>query len=145
MTVLNSTLCTTAHPPVIQQWIEAALDNFSGFDKVDLIGHSRGGSNIMRGLWHGYIDNTMVRNVITMSGANRACVTEFPAIPGDETPGTILYSVYWSTGDANVAYSNTYVTGAYEEDLVTPNHSQMKTAAVALAAMKAGLEGGGNN
>lgn len=145
MTVNNSVLCSTAHPPAVQGWIEAALNLFPGFDQVDLIGHSRGGSNIMRGLWHGDIDDTMVRNAITMSGANRACATTFPAIPGDETPGTVLYSVYWSTNDANVAYSVTYVTGAYEEDLITLTHSQMRTTATAHAAMKAGLEGNGCN
>ena len=148
ITESNSTMCGTASPKQAQEvagWVDAALAKYPGFEKVDLVGHSRGGSNIMRGLWHGYINVSKVRDVITMSGANRDCDRYYPAIPSDETPGNISYSVYYSDGtpdnDSAVDYRNTHVTGAYDENLYPLSHSEMKTDSSALAAMEKSLLG----
>jgi PKD repeat protein len=148
ITESNSTMCGTASPKQAQQvagWVDSALAKYPGFEKVDLVGHSRGGNNIMRGLWHGYINHTKVRQVVTMSGANRDCDPYYPAIPNDETPGAISYSVYYSDGtpdnDSAVDYRNTQVTDAFHENLYPLNHSEMKSDSKALSAMKKSLLG----
>ena len=143
MTVDNNSLCSSEHPKVVAQWIDAVLKAHPEFTQVDLVGHSRGGCNIMEGLWTGAIDYHKVRSVVTLSGANRACKTTFPPIPGDETPGEVNYSVYFSAADKNVSYNITRVDGAYEEDLGTLTHSDMRKDPLALAAMLDGLQASG--
>ena len=154
ITESNSTMCGTASPKQAQEvggWVDAALAKYPGFDKVDLVGHSRGGNNIMRGLWHGHIDVSKVRQVVTLSGANRDCGSFYPAIPSNETPGTTRYSVYYSDGDPDydsaVDYRNSHVKGAYLENLYPLNHSEMRTDPAAMAALKKSLLGevGGNS
>jgi pimeloyl-ACP methyl ester carboxylesterase len=148
ITASNSTLCGTASPAQaaeVAEWIDDALEQFPGFDKVDLVGHSRGGSNIMRGLWHGYIDSNTVRCVVTLAGANRDCGSYFPAIPSDETPGKIKVSVYYSDGspdyDSAVDYRNTHVVGAYDSNLWPHSHSEMRTSDDAMQAIRNSLLG----
>ena len=151
ITASNSTLCGTASPAQaaeVAEWVDDALEQFPGFEKVDLVGHSRGGSNIMRALWHGYIDPHSVRYVVTLAGANRDCGNYYPAIPGDETPGSIKFSVYYSDGspdyDSAVDYRNTHVQGAYHDNLWPLTHSDMRQDPVALQGLKnslLGLEG----
>jgi pimeloyl-ACP methyl ester carboxylesterase len=142
----NNVLCDPTQPRIVAGWIDDVLSRHPGFEQVDLVGHSRGGMNMMTGLWYGDIDPRKVRNAVTMSGANRPDVfcprnNPFPPIPDDETPGGVLYTVYWSNCDKAVGYDGTYVgDGAYMEDLSAPdgiclNHSGMRTDAVALAAM----------
>jgi pimeloyl-ACP methyl ester carboxylesterase len=153
ITESNSTLCGAVSPnqaAEVAEWVDDVLDQFPGFDQVDLVGHSRGGSNIMRGLWHGYIDTDKVRYVVTLSGANRDCAPYYPAIPSDETPGDIKYSAYYSDGspdnDSAVDYANTSVKGAYMQNLWPLSHPEMKTANSAMQALKNSLLGtvGGN-
>lgn len=148
ITKSNTTMCGTVSLEQAREvggWVDAALAKYPGFEKVDLVGHSRGGNNIMRGLWHGYINISKIRRVVTLSGANRDCASFYPAIPSDETPGNISYSVYYSDGtpdnDPAVDYTNTHVTGAYHENLYPLNHSEMKSDSEALAAMKKSLLG----
>lgn len=148
ITESNTTMCGTVSPKQAQQvggWVDATLAKYPGFDRVDLVGHSRGGNNIMRGLWHGHINSGKVRHVVTMAGANRDCGPYYPAIPSDETPGNARYSVYYSDGDPDndpaVDYRNSHVNGAYIENLYPLNHSEMKSASVALSAMKKSLSG----
>ncbi len=149
-TFCNSDLCDTTHPLILAGWIDDVLSEYPGFDRVDLIGHSRGGMNVMTGLWHGYIDPQKVRYAVTMSGANRPDVAcpfnnPFPPVPEDETPGSVRYRIYWSNCDRAVNYAATYVgDGAYMEDLSEPvgiclNHIDTATDPVALAAMRNAL------
>ena len=146
----NNKLCNTTHPQIVAGWIDDVLSDYPGFERVDVVGHSRGGMNIMTGLWHGYIDPSKVRHAVTMSGANRPellCPRNdpFPPIPEDETPGNVRYTIYWSNCDRAVNYDSTYVgDGAYTEDLSEPvgiclDHEDMRTDSVALAAMKNAL------
>jgi len=135
----NYTLCSAEHAKEIQKWIDEMLKAHPEFKKVDLVGHSRGGVDIMSGLWSGAIDRTKVRNVVTLSGANRAC----GSIPRDETPGDSFYSVYYSSADTFVTYYTTHIDGAYEEDLVTLAHNQMITDPKALNAILDGLQASG--
>ena len=146
----NNDLCDTTQPRIVAGWIDDVLSRHPGFEQVDLVGHSRGGMNIMTGLWYGDIDPRKVRHAVTMSGANRPDVicprnNPFPSIPDDETPGDVVYTVYWSNCDKAVSYDGTYVgDGAYLEDLSEPagiclDHSGMRTDAIALAAMKNAL------
>jgi triacylglycerol lipase len=153
ITVANSTMCGASSPDqasLVADWVDDALEQFPGFDKVDLVGHSRGGSNIMRALWHGFISPDKVRYVVTLAGANRNCEPYYPAIPSDETPGSAKYSAYYSDGnpdnDSAVDYSNTNVKGAYMQNLYPLSHSEMKSATTALQALKNSLLGtvGGN-
>jgi pimeloyl-ACP methyl ester carboxylesterase len=148
ITESNSTLCgpkSAAQAAEVSEWVDDALEQFPGFDKVDLVGHSRGGSNIMRALWHGYIDKNSVRYVVTLAGANRSCEKYYPAIPSDETPGSISVSVYYSDGspdyDKGVDYANTHIQGAYHENLWPLSHKEMKEAPTALKALENSLLG----
>ena len=139
MSVDNYTLCSAGHAKEVQKWIDEMLAAHPEFTQVDLVGHSRGGVDIMSGLWSGAIDRKKVRNVVTMSGANRAC----GGIPGDETPGDIFYSVYYSSADTFVTYYTTHIDEAYEEDLETLSHNQMMTDPKALNAILDGLQASG--
>ena len=139
MPVDNYTLCSAGHAKEIQKWIDETLAAHPEFTKVDLVGHSRGGVDIMSGLWSGTIDYRKVRNVVTLSGSNRAC----GGIPGDETPGDIYYSVYYSSADTLVTYYTTHIDGAYQEDLETLSHNQMITDPKALNAILDGLQASG--
>ncbi|KKS83490.1 MAG: lipoprotein, partial [Parcubacteria group bacterium GW2011_GWA2_43_11] len=154
ITQSNTTLCGTVSPQQAQEvagWVNAVLAKYPGFEKVDLVGHSRGGSNVMRTLWHGYLETSKVRRVVTMAGINRDCAPYYPAIPSDETPGAIQYSVYYSDGtpdeDSLVDYSITHVEGAYEQNLNSLTHLQMVSHSTALQAIEKSLLGtvGGNN
>lgn len=148
ITEFNSNLCGSASPAQaaeVAEWVDDALEQFPGFKKIDLVGHSRGGSNIMRALWHGYIDPDTVRNVVTLAGANRNCDPYYPAIPSNETPGSIMYSVYYSDGspdyDSEVNYYNTHVQGAYHGNLWPLSHSEIKKNDVAMQALRNSLLG----
>lgn len=146
----NFDLCNAVHPQILAGWIDDVLSEYPGFERVDLIGHSRGGMNVMTGLWHGYIDPSKVRHAVTMSGSNRTDVlcspnNPFPSIPDDETPGNVQYTIYWSNCDRAVSYGDTYVgDGAFMEDLSEPvgiclDHIDMASDAVAFKAMKDAL------
>lgn len=139
MPVANTTLCSSEHGEIIAEWIDDVLAENPQFTQIDLVGHSRGGGDIMTGLWSGAIDHRKVRNVVTLSGANRAC----GGIPRDETPGDIFYSVYYSSADTLVRYSTTHIDGAYEENLETLSHSTMITDSKALNAILEGLQASG--
>ncbi|MBI5545351.1 MAG: hypothetical protein HY901_15800 [Deltaproteobacteria bacterium] len=134
----------------VGRWFDAVVAAFPGFSRIDLVGHSRGGGNIMDGLWFGHIDVSKVRRVVTLSGANRNCADEFGSIPADETPGDTLYSVYWADGanDCDATdWIHTNITGSYYENLYPLCHGEMKSHATALAALKESLLGnvGGND
>lgn len=160
--VNNSVLCNNAAAVIAQaqevgSWVTETLAAFPGFEKVDLIGHSRGGGNIMQGLWFDAIDETKIRYVITCSGANKtaACIAAWEEeIPADETPGDALYSILWSSASCDqTSYSITTVDGAYEINLNPACHADTKgeartsptSADAARAAILAALAGGGDN
>jgi pimeloyl-ACP methyl ester carboxylesterase len=135
-------------------WVDQALSQHPGFDKVDLVGHSRGGANIINGLAYGKINPDKVRYVVTLSGVNYSSITQgIPCykfydshLPADETPGDALYTVYFSDpGDPEVTYAYTHIDGADNINLINYSHAQMRTAqAVQLKVVDAlnGLTGG---
>ena len=48
----NFGLCSQAHVNQVAEWIDEILDDHPG-QKLALVGHSRGGMNIMQCLWQG--------------------------------------------------------------------------------------------
>lgn len=94
MSSQNASLCSQKHPEEVAQWVNDIISDHPD-KKIALIGHSRGGVDIMQMLWQGLIDISKIKYVITLSGANKACRTTFPPVPADETPGDALYtSIY---------------------------------------------------
>ena len=145
ITEANNVLCgpeSAFQAQEVMDWIQETLNAFPQYNKVNLVGHSRGGNNIMRGLWHGYIDPSKVQNVVTLAGTNRNCSYDFPAIPIDETPGSTKYSYYYSDpGDQYVKHSNTYIKEAYGYNFEILTHSEMRFETVVLEAMRQSLLG----
>ena len=95
MPVDNSSLCNQSHPEQVAKWIDDIIADHPD-RQIALIGHSRGGLDIMQAVWQELFDLSKVKYVITLSGANRVCTgSVFPRIPSDETPGDALYTSIW--------------------------------------------------
>jgi len=124
MSVDNEKLCSNEHAKVIAQWVDDALAAFPDAEKVDLIGHSRGGMNILRALWDEELDPIKVRKVITIAGVNRDC----NLIPEDEIseiPGDIQYTSIYSTGDRLVSKQMATFEGALMVEIEGVSHVAM--------------------
>ena len=108
----NSNLCSTQHAPKVAEWVQMIKEAHPG-KKIALIGHSRGGLNAMEPLWKGMIDPADINYVVTLAGANNACISSLGPHPADETPGDAgpLYTFLWSSADF-VNYSLTVIDGA---------------------------------
>ncbi len=144
ITIDNGALCSKAHVTEISNKVEQIVSE-SGFERIDVIGHSRGSLNLYNYM---RFDNgaNRVRNWISLSGANNACPTLYGEYPEDPTPGdTTEYTSIWSKGDVNVSEAMATIVGARMVELFGLSHSQMLNSSEIVPSVLEALQGNGLN
>lgn len=140
----NSDLCSLNHVPVVRNRVNEVLQ-LTGATQVDVIGHSRGGLNLINYIWHDE-GATKVRNFIGLAGALQACPTLYSGHPTDETPAPILYTSLWGENDTNGSdYDMTNIEGAVHIMMPGLTHSDMISSATIIPYVVDGLNGLGLN
>jgi pimeloyl-ACP methyl ester carboxylesterase len=141
----NFTMCSLAHIEQIEDEI-ALIRSETGAEKVTLIGHSRGGTDIMAFMRFSP-DSDLVDNVITLAGANHYyCDTVYGRPPSDDTPGDALYTSIYSVPDDGIVTANmAKLNGAHNVEYTDLSHIEfIQTEAVFEDVLEA-LKGGGSN
>ena len=141
----NFSMCSLAHIEQIEDEI-ALIRSETGAEKVTLIGHSRGGTDIMAFMRFSP-DNDLVDNVITLAGANHYyCDTVYGRPPSDDTPGDALYTSIYSVPDDGIVTANmAKLNGAHNVEYTDLSHIEfIQTEAVFEDVLEA-LKGGGSN
>ena len=141
----NWFLCSTNHVTQISNKIEQIVSE-SGYDRVDVIGHSRGGLNL-----YDYMrfDNgaNRVRNWISLAGANNmTCSGSYGSAPNDPTPGNeTLYTSIYSNSDTLVSPEMAIIEGARNIELTGLSHSDMRKSNNVFPYVLDALKGTGLN
>jgi triacylglycerol lipase len=141
----NSSMCSLEHIEQIEDEI-ALIRSETGAKKVNLIGHSRGGTAIM-GFMRTSENNTLVRKVITLAGANNyVCDMVYGTFLEDDTPGDALYTSIYSVPDDGIVPADiARLNGAYNVEYTDLLHNEfIQTEAVFEDVLEA-LKGAGSN
>jgi pimeloyl-ACP methyl ester carboxylesterase len=141
----NNKLCSQAHVDEIEAAIDKVIAE-TGFTQVDVIGHSRGGSDLLDLMYQrDGIDK--VRNWVSLSGHNNGCEQQrlWPSYPEDRTPGDTKYTSLWSDGDRMVNKGQAHVDGAKNVNIPGLSHSQMNKSQTIMPYLLDALNGGGFN
>ena len=141
----NASMCSQRHIDQIEDQIDM-IRSETGAEKVTLIGHSRGGTDIMAFMRFSP-DNDLVANVITLAGANHYfCTNVYGWPPGDDTPGDALYtSIYTTPTDGNVPAWMARLDGARNIAYTGVSHNDYILTDVAFEDVLDALNGGGLN
>lgn len=127
--------------PQISKYVKQ-VQHETGANKVDLVGHSLGGKNIMY-----YIKNLdggkNVANVVTLGGANG--LTTNTAIPGTDSQHKILYTSIYSRTDGVVPNQLSYLIGGKNIILTKIDHISLLFNSTVKQHIKYALEGNGMN
>ena len=110
--VPNNTTCDPGHVDQIHDMVESIVQS-TGFERIDLLGHSNGGTDNMN--YMRYSNGTeRIRNWVSIGGANDfACQHVFGPPPEDPTPGDqVLYTSIYSTDDKIVPNEASILEGA---------------------------------
>lgn len=127
--------------PQLSQYVKE-VQHKTGAEKVDLVGHSLGGNNIMY-----YIKNldggNNVGNVVTLGGAN-GLTTNF-AIPGNDPQHKILYTSIYSRTDGVVPNHLSHLAGGKNIVLTKIDHISLLFNSTVKQHIEYALEGNGLN
>lgn len=144
MTEDNSLLCSLKHVPEVDKKVEQIVRE-TGYDRVDVIGHSRGGLNLYNYMRFGNGANR-VRNWISLAGANNNCPGLYSNPPADKTPGEkTKYTSIFSINDELAGVETRIIEGARNIELTGLSHSELKSDAKVIPYVLAALKGSGLN
>jgi triacylglycerol lipase len=141
----NYSLCSENHITQISNKVEEIVSE-TGFNRIDVIGHSRGGSNL-----YDYMrfDNgpNRVRNWISLGGANnKVCLTNWGQAPADPTPGNqTLYTSIYSLTDEIVTPELAIIDGARNIAVDNVSHFSLTLDDDVFSHVLAALQGTGLN
>jgi len=140
----NSTLCSESHVTEISNKVDEIVAE-SGFNRIDVMGHSRGGLNLYD--YMRFSNGTShVRNWISMGGVNNWPCSFNQDPPADPTPGDqTLYTSIYSTADTLVTPSMATIAGARNISVDGVNHLTMPSNAVIITHVLEALQGTGLN
>jgi len=138
----NYALCADSHVDQISNKVEEIVSE-TGFDRIDVIGHSRGGLNL-----YDYMrfDNgpNRVRNWISLGGVNQYSCSTNP--PSDPTPGSqTLYTSIYSTSDELVTPELAMIEGARNIAVESVSHFTLTFDAGVFSHVLEALQGKGLN
>ena len=140
----NYTLCAESHITQISNKVEEIVLE-SGFNRIDVIGHSRGALNLFDYM---RFDNgsNRVRNWISLGGPNNfSCVTNQNP-PSDPTPGDqTLYTSIYSTSDERVTPALAIIEGARNIAVDNVSHYRLTLDPVVFPHVLEALQGTGLN
>jgi len=141
----NSVMCAESHITQISDKIEEIVSE-TGSTQVDVIGHSRGGTDLYAYVRYGNGVNR-VRNWISLAGANNYnCNSTYGTPPSDPTPGSqTLYTSIWSPDDGLVSEAWSVIDGANDIEVAGVSHLQFPTSATVFPYVLNALQGTGLN
>jgi triacylglycerol lipase len=141
----NSTMCATSHITDIHDAIESIVAQ-TGYTQVDVIGHSRGGTDLYSYMRYSNGANR-VRNWISLAGANNYnCNSTYGTPPADPTLGAqTLYTSIYSPDDGLVPESWSIIQGANNIEVAGVSHLQFPTSATVFPYVLNALQGTGLN
>jgi cysteine-rich repeat protein len=141
----NNLLCSEAHVPQVSAMVEQIVAE-TGYQRVDVIGHSRGGLNLYNYMRYDNGPNR-VRNWVSIAGANQMCPDLYGGNPpADSTPGdNTLYTCIWSTGDTLINEARGTITGARNIMVEGVSHGGMRTDPVVFGHILEAFQGNGWN
>lgn len=142
--VNNGSLCSENHVTQISNKVEDIVLE-SGFERIDVMGHSRGGLNLYNYM---RFDNgtNRVRNWISLGGSNHMCSTLYGPSPSDPTPGDqTLYTSIYSLTDELVAPEIAIIEGARNISIEKASHFTLIRNAEVFSYVLETLQGNGLN
>lgn len=140
----NNTLCAASHLTQISNKVEEIVSE-SGFERIDVIGHSRGGLNLYDYMRFGNGPNR-VRNWISLGGVNNMRCSFNGNPPADDTPGDqTLYTSIYSLSDELATPSLAMIEGANNVAVDNVSHFTLQLDTVVFSHVLDALEGAGLN
>ena len=141
----NFTLCSDSHLTQISAKVEEIVSK-SGFQRIDVIGHSRGGLNLYDYMRHGN-GAKRVRNWISIGGANNAwCFGFSETSSSDPTPGDhTSYTSIYSLTDELVAPNIAMIKGARNISIENASHFTLPMDSEVMPHVLKALQGTGLN
>jgi triacylglycerol lipase len=141
----NQTLCSENHVAQISAKVEEIVAQ-TGFKRIDVIGHSRGGLNLYDYM---QFDNgaNRVRNWISLAGANNMRCPVFNGSPSsDPTPGSHTgYTSIYSLTDELLSPQVSIIEGARNIALENASHYTMPVNKEVFPYVIEALQGAGLN
>src|SRR3989339_287123 len=138
----NNVLCLADHLNTLNGWIDSALSEHPTCSRVDLIGHSRGGLNIMGYIWQYPDAVAKVRKVIGLAPAIGWCFGDtYDPRPADETPGDVQIWSFWGSDDPQIDGTVAFVDdGAVVREFSGQDHAGMRTSPLVHAEILSALQ-----
>ena len=141
----NFTFCSENHVTQISEKIEEIVLE-TGFKRIDVIGHSRGGLNLYNYMRY---DNGVnrVRNWISLGGSNNmSCFGFYGSSSSDPTPGdNTSYTSIYSLTDELVSPDMAIIKGARNISIASASHFTLTTDSEVMSYVLKALQGTGLN
>jgi triacylglycerol lipase len=141
----NFTLCSDSHLPQISAKVEEIVSE-TGFTRIDVIGHSRGGLNLYQYMLSGN-GAKRVRNWISIGGSNNMMCFGFSTTrSSDPTPGDYTsYTSIYSLTDELVSPQIAMINGARNISIESASHFTLPMDSEVLSYVLKALQGTGLN
>ncbi len=141
----NFTLCSENHVTQISEKVEEIVLE-TGFKRIDVIGHSRGGLNLYNYMRY---DNGVnrVRNWISFGGSNNmSCFGFYGSSSSDPTPGDYTaYTSIYSLADELVRPDMAIIKGARNISISNASHFTLAMDSEVMSYVLKALQGTGLN